>query len=275
MTRRIRIGHSPDADDAFMFYAIAKGKVPTDGLRVEHVIEEIEGLNRRALQGELEVTALSLHAYFYCKDRYELLSCGASVGDRYGPILVARKEDPSQTLRGRRVAIPGSLTTAYLVLKLYAQGFEERMLPFDQIVEAVQTQKADFGLLIHEGQLTYSELGLKKVVDLGEWWHRTTGLPLVLGIDAVRKDLDPGLKQRIDSLLKESIQYALDHRQEALAYALEFGRGMAREKADRFVEMYVNQDTLDYGERGRAGIKELFKRAEEAGLLREKATSDK
>ena len=267
MTMRIRVGHSPDADDAFMFYAIAKGRIPTDGLRVEHVIEEIERLNQRALLGELEVTALSLHAYFYCRDRYELLSCGASIGDRYGPIVVARKDDAAKNIRGRRLAVPGKLTTAYLALKLYERDFVEVMMPFDKIIDAVRSKKADLGLLIHEGQLTYSKLGLKKVVDLGEWWHETTGLPLVLGIDAVRKDLDGGLKQKLDSLLRQSIRYALAHREEALAYALQFGRGMTREKADRFVGMYVNDWTLDYGEKGKAGIEELWRRAKEANLL--------
>ena len=264
---RIRVGHSPDADDAFMFYAIAKGKIPTEGLQVEHVVEEIERLNERALRGELEVTALSLHAYFYCRDRYELLSCGASIGDRYGPILVARDDDSCETLQGKRIAIPGKLTTAYLVLRLYARDFTETFLPFDQIIEALRRKEADVGLLIHEGQLTYQEHGLKKVVDLGQWWHEQTSLPLVLGIDAVRRDLDTAVKKQINSLLKQSIRYALDHREEALTYALQFGRGMAREKADRFVGMYVNDYTLDYGKEGEAGIEELFKRAREARLL--------
>ena len=269
---RIRIGHSPDADDAFMFYAIAKGRIPTEGLRVEHVVEEIERLNERALRGELEATALSLHAYFYCRDRYELLSCGASIGDRYGPILVARDADFSKTLRGKRIAVPGKLTTAFLVLKLYAPEFEAVLVPFDQIIDAVRDKQVDLGLLIHEGQLTYQAHGLKKVVDLGQWWHEQTSLPLVLGIDAVRRDLEPPVKKRIDSLLKQSIHYALGHREEALAYALQFGRGMALDQADRFVEMYVNDWTLDYGEKGRAGIEELLRRAKEAHLL-EKSVS--
>ena len=271
---QIRLGHSPDADDAFMFYAIAKGKIPTDGVEVTHVVEEIERLNQRALLGDLEVTALSLHAYFYCRDRYELLSCGASIGDRYGPVLVAREGDRLDLLKGRGIATPGRLTTASLVLKLFVNDFREVPMPFDQIIGAVRSKKVDLGLLIHEGQLTYQEFGLRKVADLGEWWSQETGLPLVLGVDAVRKDLDQALKQKIGSLLNLSIRYALDHREEALAYALQFGRGMAREKADRFVGMYVNDWTLDYGEKGRKGIEELLRRAQEAGLL-EGVTSDK
>jgi len=264
---RIRVGHSPDADDAFMFYAIAKKKIPTDGIEVTHVVEEIESLNQRALRGELEVSALSLHAYFYCRERYELLSCGASIGDKYGPILVARADEASDTLTGKRVVVPGKLTTAYLVLKLYAKGFTETFLPFDQIIEAVTRREADFGVLIHEGQLTYGDFGLRKVADLGEWWHKETGLPLVLGIDAIRRDLDPALKKKIDALLKESIRYAFAHRKEALDYALEYGRGMTTSQADRFVGMYVNDFTLDYGKDGQAGIEALLNRAEEAGLL--------
>ena len=272
---RIRVGHSPDADDAFMFYALAKGKIPTGGLEVEHVIEEIERLNRRALKGELEVTALSLHAYFYCRDRYDLLSCGASVGERYGPIVVTRREESSDRLSGRRVAVPGKLTTASLTLKLHTRDILEQPVPFDRVIEAVQRREADYGLLIHEGQLTYSEFGLRKVVDLGQWWHAETGLPLVLGVDGIRHDLDQNLKDRLDALLRQSIRYALDHREEALAYALQFGRGMTREKADAFVGMYVNDDTLDYGERGRAGIEELFKRAKEAHLLNQEVKIQK
>ena len=264
---KIRFGHSPDPDDAFMFYAIAKEKIRCDPFVIDHVIEEIERLNQRALRGELEVTAISMHAYASCADKYRLLSCGASIGDGYGPVLVSKRPIHSKGLRGKRIGIPGALTTANLVLKLYEEGYIESFLPFDEILPAVQSGKVDAGLLIHEGQITYADLGLKKIVDLGVWWKERTGLPLPLGVDVIRKDIPQGIAEEFDTLFRKCIQYSLDHRKEAVAYALQFGRGLKAEKADRFIGMYVNQDTLDYGERGKEAIQTLFKEAEAKRLI--------
>jgi len=264
---KIRFGHSPDPDDAFMFYAIAKGKIETDPFEVVHVVEEIEKLNQRALQGELEVTALSVHAYAYCAKQYTLLSSGASIGDGYGPILVSKRPLRANELQGKRIGIPGKLTTAYLTLQLFTQGFLEEFLPFDKVVPAVISGRVDAGLLIHEGQITYSEEGLHKVVDLGAWWQEETKLPLPLGVDAIRKDIPQETALKFDMLFKKSIEYSLTHRKDAVEYALPYGRGLEKGKADRFIGMYVNQDTLDYGEKGKEAIKRLFQEAEAKGLI--------
>jgi 1,4-dihydroxy-6-naphthoate synthase len=270
--RLIRLGHSPDPDDAFMFYALAEGLIPTDGFRFEHVLRDIETLNDWAREGRLEVTALSVHAYAYLADRYRLLPHGASMGERYGPIVVARADaavDPAELPR-LRVAVPGRLTSAFLELQLAVGRIEDPLItPFDRILDVVEAGEADAGLVIHEGQLTYGRQGLRPVLDLGEWWHELTGgLPLPLGANAVRRDLDAGdTLPRLSRLLRDSIAYGLEHRAGALAHAERFGRGLDRGLADRFVGMYVNDRTLDYGEDGRAAVAELLRRGHEAGLL--------
>ncbi len=264
-TEKIRIGHSPDSDDAFMFYALAKGLVPTDPFEIVHVIEDIETLNRRALAAELEVTAVSVHAYAYIATNYILMPCGASIGDRYGPIVVSKK--PLRTLAGKRVAIPGEMTTAYLTMRLFQPDFEPETRPFDQILAAVQQEEVEAGLIIHEGQLTYTREGLHKVVDLGEWWHEETGLPLPLGANVIRRDLGTEKIQTITALLKKSIQYSLEHRARGLEYAMTYARDMETDLADKFVGMYVNHYTLDYGEKGRAAVHELLNRGYEAGII--------
>ena len=262
----IRIAHSPDSDDAFMFYALAKDKVQTGKFRFRHTLQDIETLNRKALNGEYEITAISFHAYVYIADRYVLLPSGASMGDRYGPIVVSRKPWSYDELRGKKIAIPGTMTTAYLALKLFQPDFEAAVIPFDQIMNAVEEEAADAGLLIHEGQLTYASHGLHKIVDLGEWWHRSTGLPLPLGGNAIRRDLGKEDIREISRLLRASIQYALAHREEALEYAMQFARDLDVGTADRFVGMYVNERTLDYGAEGRRAVQLLFDRAHEARL---------
>ena len=266
---RIRIGHSPDPDDAFMYYAIAKGKVDTAGYDVEQVLEDIESLNRRALAGELEVTAISIHAYAHLADRYALMACGASMGDGYGPIVVARESFSPGELSGKTVAIPGTLTSAYLALRLYLEGeFPFIVVPFDEIIEAVAAGRADAGLIIHEGQLTYKERNLVKLVDLGVWWGtRTGGLPLPLGGNAVRRDLGSNTMLALTKMYKDSIAFGLSHRAEALAYAKGFGRGLDDELNERFVGMYVNELTLDYGERGRRSIQLFLDAGTAAGLV--------
>jgi len=268
MPELIRVGHSPDPDDAFMFYALARGRLETGGLQFDHVIRDIETLNRWAFEGRLEVTALSLHAYAYVSDRYSLLPYGASMGNGYGPIVVAKEPFPLETLKAKRIAVPGPLTTAFLTLKIAIGEFPFVEIPFDQILDTVVKGEADAGLLIHEGQLTYHRYGLTKVMDLGRWWYRETGLPLPLGVNAVRKDLGPDVSKQISSLLGESIRYALDHREEALDYAMSFARGMERALADRFVGMYVNRYTLDYGSEGREAVERLFQVGIERGVLR-------
>jgi 1,4-dihydroxy-6-naphthoate synthase len=264
---KITVAHSPDSDDAFMFYGLASGSVPTDGIDVEHLLADIETLNRAAFDGRYEVTAVSFHAYALLTEKYLLLRHGASMGDRYGPVVVARQDGPP-SLAGLKVAVPGLLTTAYLALKLYAPHVEVEVMPFDRIQEAVHEGKADAGLLIHEGQLTYLAEGLKKIVDLGEWWaSKTGGLPLPLGGNVIRRDLGPGNIAKISRMLHDSIAYGLAHRQEALEYAMKYGRGLDREDADRFVGMYVNDLTLDYGERGRAAVQRLMDEAHDANLI--------
>jgi 1,4-dihydroxy-6-naphthoate synthase len=267
--RLIRLGHSPDPDDAFMFYALAEELIPTDGFRFEHVLRDIETLNAWAREGRLEVTALSVHAYAHLWERYRLLPHGASMGERYGPIVVARGPMEPEELPRRRVAIPGVLTSAFLALQLAVGRIAEPVIvPFDRILDVVASGGADAGLVIHEGQLTYASQGLEPVIDLGEWWHALTGLPLPLGANAVRRDLDRGdTLPRLSRLLRESIAYGLAHRPGALTHAERFGRGLDRDLADRFVGMYVNDRTLDYGEDGRAAVAELLRRGQEAGLI--------
>ena len=267
--RIVRIGHSPDPDDAFMYYALAKGRVDTGGHNVVQVLEDIESLNRRALAGELEVTALSIHAYAHLTDRYALMACGASMGDGYGPIVVAREPLGRAALAGRTIAIPGTLTSAYLALRLYLDAdFPFVVVPFDQIMEVVAAGGADAGLVIHEGQLTYAAQGLTKVADLGAWWvERTGGLPLPLGGNAVRRDLGHDAMRALTAMYRESIGFALTHRAEALAYAKGFGRGLDDELNDRFVGMYVNDLTLDYGERGRLAIQRFLDEGARAGIV--------
>jgi 1,4-dihydroxy-6-naphthoate synthase len=263
----IKIAHSPDSDDAFMFYGLASGRVAADGFELEHVLADIETLNRAAIEGLYEITAVSFHAYAYLTDRYLLLPHGASMGDRYGPIVVARSDGPS-SLEGVRVAIPGELTTAFLTLRLFDPAVQYVVVPFDQIQDQVRAGQIAAGLLIHEGQLTYAEEGLKKIVDLGEWWsERTGGLPLPLGGNVIRRDLGPATIAKLSRLLHDSIAYGLDHRKEAVDYAMQFGRGLDRRRTDAFVGMYVNNLTLDYGERGREAVRRLLGDAQTAGLL--------
>jgi 1,4-dihydroxy-6-naphthoate synthase len=265
---RITVAHSPDSDDAFMFFGLASGNVETHGIAVDQVLSDIESLNRAAFDGRYEVTAVSFHAYAHLVDKYALLPHGASMGDRYGPIVVARQDGGPSGVKGSRIAIPGTLTTAYLTLRLYEPGFEYVVVPFDQIQQAVIEGRAEAGLLIHEGQLTYQDEGLRKIVDLGEWWaERTGGLPLPLGGNIIRRDLGPEMIRKVSRMLRDSIAYALSHRPEAVEYALEFGRGLDRAKTDRFVGMYVNELTLDYGERGRRGLERLMTDAFEHGLI--------
>ena len=264
---KIRIAHSPDSDDAFMFYGLASGHVPADGFEISHVLGDIETLNLAAFQGTYEITAVSFHAYAHLTDRYVLLPHGESMGDRYGPIVVAKSTFPSG-LKGVRVAVPGELTTAFLVLKLYDPTVEHVVMPFDQIQDKVRNGEVEAGLLIHEGQLTYAEEGLKKVVDLGEWWaDRTSGLPLPLGGNVIRRDLGAPAISRLSGLLHDSIAYGLNNRAEAVDYAIQFGRGLDRQRTDEFVGMYVNDLTLNYGERGRRAVTRLMAEAQAAGLL--------
>ena len=266
-TETIRIGHSPDSDDAFMFYALAKETIPTDGIQVVHVIEDIESLNQRALKGELEVTAVSIHAYAYIADKYALMPCGSSMGDRYGPILVANQLFPASELKGKKIAIPGKMTTAYLTCSLFESDFEAIEVPFDQIIDFVKSGQADAGLIIHEGQLTYGESGMHKILDLGEWWYQETGLPLPLGGNVIRRDLGDEKMRKVTRLVRQSIQHSLDNRAEALDYAMIYARDMETKTADQFVGMYVNEYTIDYGDSGREGVRELLKRGYESGII--------
>jgi 1,4-dihydroxy-6-naphthoate synthase len=268
--RLIHVAHSPDADDAFMFWAMAQGKIDTAARRYVHELADIETLNRRALAGELEVTAVSLHAYAYLAERYALLAHGASIGDRYGPRIVARERppaDPRAALAGRVVAVPGELTTAFLTLRLYQPAAQHVVVPFDQIEDVVAAGKADAGLLIHEGQLTFGDRGLHLWADMGEWWYGETRLPLPLGGNVVRRDLGDELMRAIARDLKASIEYGLAHRPEALRHAQGFSRGLDAQRTDRFVGMYVNAYTVDYGETGRRAVRELLARAHRAGLI--------
>lgn len=270
---RLRLGHSPDPDDAFMFYALAQNPPLIDcgPYRFQHVLQDIQTLNQRAMKGELEITAISIHAYPYVADRYALTSCGSSMGDKYGPMVVASKSLSLQDLRGKKIAIPGKLTTAFLALQLClgkaGEAFQYDVVHFDQIPAYVRDGKADAGLLIHEGQLTFASMGLHLIVDLGVWWDQQTGLPLPLGGNCIRKDLGQPAMQQVTDILKRSIRYSLDHRSEAVEYALQFGRDLDRKLADQFVGMYVNDWTLDYGPRGREAISALLKRGADTDLV--------
>jgi 5,8-dihydroxy-2-naphthoate synthase len=269
-TQLIRIGHSPDPDDAFMFYALANELIPMDGFRVEHILRDIETLNQWAVEGRLEVTAISVHAYAYVSKHYRLLPHGASMGEKYGPMVVAREALDPARLPSLRVAVPGAWTSAFLELQLAVGRIAEPVItPFDEILDVVAEGKVDAGLVIHEGQLTYESQGLVNILDLGIWWDELTGgLPLPLGANAVRRDVgDDATLRRLSHLLRDSIAYALDHRKPALEHAEKFGRGLDMDLADRFVGMYVNERTLDYGEDGRAAIDELLRRGAEAGLV--------
>ncbi len=277
MPRTIRVAHSPDSDDAFMFYALAAGKLDTGDLHYVHELSDIESLNQRARRAELEVTAVSIHAYAYIWREYALLGSGSSMGDGYGPRLVStrpRPVDPRAMLRGLRVAVPGLLTTAYLGLRLYQPGVVEVVVPFDQIEDAVHRGEVDVGLLIHEGQLTYGDAGLHLWDDLGAWWLLETGLPLPLGGNAVRRDLGDAVIAQIARDLRASIVYALEHREPALAHAKQFNRGIGDERTDAFVGMYVNRWTVDYGARGRQAVQKLLDRGHEAGVIPERVVVD-
>jgi 1,4-dihydroxy-6-naphthoate synthase len=271
---KISLAHSPDSDDAFMFYGLARGKVASGDLEITHTLTDIETLNRQAKDGVHEVTAISFHAYPYVFDRYALMPCGGSIGDGYGPLLVAREPLDTRDLESRTVAVPGTLTTAYLALRLYAPGVETRVVPFDRILDEVREERADVGLIIHEGQLTFGGHGLVKVADLGAWWRDETGLPLPLGGNAVRRDLGPELMKRLTRLVRETVGYSLAHRAEALEYAMSFARGMDPAVADRFVGMWVNDMTLDCGERGRRAVQALLDRGHDAGIVPRRVAVD-
>ena len=269
----IRVGHSPDPDDAFMFYALAKDKIDTGKYRFEHELVDIETLNRRAFSGELELTAVSLHAYAHLTDRYMLCSCGASMGDRYGPMVVAREAVSVESLKKATIAVPGTLTTAYLALRMCLRvDLAHVIVPFDEVLDVVeageyQGNPVDAGLIIHEGQLTYAKQNLELILDTGQWWFEQTGLPLPLGANAIRKDLGPEAIADVHRLLLQSIRFGLDHREDALDYALGFGRGLDRCMADEFVGMYVNDWTLDFGDRGREAVRRLLAQGHEAGVI--------
>jgi 1,4-dihydroxy-6-naphthoate synthase len=263
----MRLAHSPDSDDAFMFYALATGKVRLPGVKFEHILSDIESLNHAARESKYEVTAVSFYGYAFVADRYVLLDCGASFGDGYGPIVVASHPIKKDDLAGRKIAIPGTLTTSYLALKLFEPNIETVTMPFDKILDAVQAKEVEAGLLIHEGQLLFSGMGLHRVVDLGHWWRESTGLPLPLGANAVLRSLGPEMGLKIGRIIRESVSYALEHREPALAYALQFARDMDPVLADKFVGMYVNNWTLGYGEKGKQAVRELFSRGAAIGLV--------
>jgi len=266
--RTLSVGHSPDPDDAFMFYALAHNKIPTGNLAFAHQLQDIETLNRRCLNQELDISAISLHAFAYLSDKYALLSSGCSMGDRYGPMVVAKKAYTIDELKSLRIAVPGTLTTAFLSLSLLlGSKFQYEIVPFDEILNAVEQGKVDAGLIIHEGQLTFQNQGLKLVVDLGVWWYEKTGLPLPLGGNVVRKDLGADIISEASRLIRESIHYGLDHRKEALAYALQYGRDLDTGLADKFVGMYVNDWTVDYGEKGRKAVQLLLTEGHKAGVI--------
>jgi 1,4-dihydroxy-6-naphthoate synthase len=264
---KIQLGHSPDADDAFMFYALAYHKIQTNGFEFEHILRDIETLNQWAREKKLEVTALSVHAYAYVARDYALLPFGASIGDQYGPVVVANRAMNTEELKQAKIAIPGELTTAFLALSLCLGGFSYEVVPFDQIFSAVKDGRVDAGLIIHEGQLTYSNLGFQKILDLGEWWHAKTDLPLPLGVNGIRKDLGNETCKKISSYLQESIEYGLSHREDALAYAMKYARNAEKPLTDRFVGMYVNDYTRNLGERGRLSIDRLLKEGHAAGFI--------
>ncbi len=266
-TRTITVAHSPDSDDAFMFYGLATNKLETDGLKFEHTLKDIQTLNEDARNGLYDVTAISFHAYAYVADKYALLPHGASIGDKYGPILVSREPRDASEIGTMTIAIPGELTSAFLALRIYNSAFEYIVVPFDQIIDRVQKGDVDAGLLIHEGQLFYNQMGLNKVLDLGEWWYDKTGLPLPMGGNVIRRDLGTELMERVSKHLHRSIVYSMENREDALAYAMQFARDMQPELADRFVAMWVNNLTLDYGDRGREGVKRLLKEGCDHGII--------
>ena len=272
--REISVAHSPDSDDAFMFYGLATHKVRTPGLRFTHTLCDIQTLNQKAQEGVYDVTAISFHAYPYVQDKYALMACGGSVGEGYGPMIVSPRPFSQNDVKGRVIAIPGKLTTAYLALQLFAPGVETEVVPFDQIIPQVLEGKYEAGLIIHEGQLTYSTSGLYRVIDLGKWWQKVTGLPLPLGGNAIRRSLGPQLMPAVTAALRESIQYALDHREEALAYAMQFARDLDNPTADKFVGMYVNERTLDYGSDGREAVRRLLDMGHKAGIIGPEAKVD-
>jgi 1,4-dihydroxy-6-naphthoate synthase len=263
----IRVAHSPDSDDAFMFYALASGVVDTEGIRFEQELQDIQVLNERAMRGELEVSAVSIHAYAYLTDRYVLLPHGASMGEGYGPRLVSRGPMSDQALRGATIAVPGELTSAYLALKLWEPAARTVVLPFDQIMDAVERGAVDVGLIIHEGQLTYGDADLSLLLDLGQWWREDTGLPLPLGGNVIRRDLGPELIKRVSRMLRDSIRFSLEHREEAMDYAMRYARGLSRTVAEDFVGMYVNERTLDYRPEGRAAVLLFIERGVAAGIV--------
>src|SRR5258708_669377 len=272
--REISIAHSPDSDDAFMFYGLATNKVRVPGLRFTHTLCDIETLNQKAREAVYDVTAISFHAYPYVQDLYGLMSCGGSVGEGYGPMIVSPRAFTENEIKVKRIAVPGLLTTAYLALQLFAPGVQTEVVPFDQIIPQVLEGRYEAGLIIHEGQLTYDKAGLHRVVDLGRWWQKMTGLPLPLGGNAIRRDLGPELISAVNEALRNSIQYALDHREEALSYAMQFARDLDPQTADRFVGMYVNERTLDYGPEGREGVERLLDMGHKAGIIGPQARID-
>jgi 1,4-dihydroxy-6-naphthoate synthase len=265
--RAISVAHSPDSDDAFMFYGLATHKVRTPGLRFAHTLCDIETLNQKAREGVYDVTAISFHAYPYVQDKYALMACGGSVGEGYGPMVVSPRPFTADEIKTRKIAVPGILTTAYLALRLFAPGVETEVVPFDQIIPQVLEGRYEAGLIIHEGQLTYDKSGLHRIVDLGKWWQKVTGLPLPLGGNAIRRALGPQVMSAVTAALRESIQYGLDHREEALAYAMQFARDLDTQSADKFVGMYVNERTLDYGADGREAVHRLLDMGHKAGII--------
>ncbi len=272
--RTITVAHSPDSDDAFMFYGLATNKLETDGLKFEHTLKDIQTLNEDAKNGVFDVTAVSFHAYAYVSDKYALLPHGASIGDNYGPILVSKEPRKKEEIPDMKIAIPGELTSAFLALRIYNSDFEYEVYPFDEITDAVLEGKVDAGLLIHEGQLFYKQIGLDKILDLGEWWFEDTGLPLPMGGNVIKRELGEDLMKEVSTHLHKSIQYSLDNREDALAYAMQFARDMPPELADRFVAMWVNKLTLDYGDRGREGVNLLLERGYEKGIIPHRVNID-
>lgn len=272
--RTISVAHSPDSDDAFMFYGLATNKLETDGIKFEHTLKDIQTLNEDARNGVYDVTAISFHAYAYVADQYALLPHGASIGDKYGPIVVAKEPRSADEIANMKIAVPGELTSAFLALRLFNSKFDYVVRPFDQIIAAVQRGEVDAGLLIHEGQLFYKELGLDKVLDLGEWWHERTGLPLPMGGNAIKRDLGESLMKQVSRHLHRSILYSMENREDALQYAMQFARDMSQDVADRFVAMWVNELTLDYGERGKEGVRRLLAEGFEAGIIPHKVDVD-
>jgi 1,4-dihydroxy-6-naphthoate synthase len=272
--RKITVAHSPDSDDAFMFYGLATNKLETDGLKFEHTLKDIQSLNEDARKGVYDVTAISFHAYAYVADKYALLPHGASIGDKYGPIVVSREPREASEIGTMTIAVPGELTSAYLALRIYDNNFRQVVVPFDEIIDAVKNGDVDAGLLIHEGQLFYNQMGLHKVLDLGEWWHEKTDLPLPMGGNVIRRDLGKDLMKRVSKHLHASIVYSMENREDALAYAMQFARDMQPELADRFVAMWVNDLTLDYGQRGRDAVKRLLAEGHKAGIIPHKVKID-